>query len=45
MRYDVPVRIIYGAPIVTRDRPIEDVMIDVRTFYEDNVDLSMNSLN
>ena len=45
MRYDVPVRMVYGAPIATKDRPIEDVMDDVRAFYKENVDLTMNSLN
>lgn len=42
MRHDVPVKVVFGAPIETAGRAISELMDEVRAFLAANVDASMS---
>lgn len=43
MAYDVPIKIVYGKPIPTTEATVEELLKNVETFYQNNVDTKMNS--
>lgn len=43
MAYDVPIKIVYGKPIPTKDATVLELLNAVEDFYRENVDIEMNA--